>query len=490
MSTQTKPSRSRGILMHISSLPGEYGCGSFGEQAIAFIDLLVDCGYTYWQTLPFGVPDRSGSPYKSYSAFAGNPLFIDLQTLYREGLITDRERLEEAHRCRDMQYRCSFTELTPERYSLLRRASTRVDAARANTICAWIQAHRPIAEFCEFMADNHPTVDIHNQEERYRELFFWQFTQHAFFTQWKSIRAYANARGVKIIGDIPIYVDLDSADVAYHPELFLLDKERRPEVVSGVPPDYFSPDGQMWGNPLYNWKRMKQDDYAWWCERVRFQLELFDGLRIDHFRGLSAYYSIPASAPNAKSGKWVKGPGMSLIRKLKEVAGDALIIAEDLGDIDENAAKLVRDSGFPGMRVFQFAFLNADNPHLPHRYPAHCVAYSGTHDNTTLLAYIYEMDEETRNRVLDYIGYIGHPLTCGDAILRTISRSCADLVIFPIQDILGYGVDTRMNIPGVPEGNWGFRVTAEQLATVDRAYRRHLGALYGRLPTTPSNTKH
>ncbi len=482
MSHSTPRARARGILMHVSSLPGEYGCGSFGEHAVAFIDLLADCGYTYWQTLPFGVPDRSGSPYKSYSAFAGNPLFIDLQTLYREGLVTDRERLDEAERCRTMQYRCAFAELTPARYALLRRASTRVSPERAAEIEAWVSTHPPIAEFCEFMAEHHPSVEIITHEDKNAEHFFWKFTQHAFFTQWASIRAYANARGVKIIGDIPIYVDLDSADVCYHPELFLLDKERRPQAVSGVPPDYFSPDGQMWGNPLYNWQRMKQDGYAWWCERVRFQLEIFDGLRIDHFRGLSAYYAIPADAENAKSGKWVKGPGMALIRKLREVAGDALIIAEDLGDIDEAAARLVRDSGFPGMRVFQFAFLDQDNPHMPHHYPENCVAYSGTHDNTTLLAYVYEMEEGERTRMLEYIGYHGHPLQCGDAILRTISRSAAHLVIFPIQDILGYGVDTRMNVPGVPEGNWGFRVTREQLATVDRAYRRHIGALYGRLP--------
>jgi 4-alpha-glucanotransferase len=483
MSTQTTPTRARGILMHVSSLPGEYGCGSFGQEAVDFIDLLAACGYTYWQTLPFGVPDRSGSPYKSYSAFAGNPLLIDLQTLYREGLLTDQDRLSEAARCQGMQYRCIFTELTPDRYALLKRASSRVTERRRAEIEAFIAARQPLSEFCEFMAKYHPTVDISNQEEYNTELFFWKFTQHAFFTQWQSIREYANAHGVKIIGDIPIYVDLDSADVHYHPELFLLDKERRPEAVAGVPPDYFSPDGQMWGNPLYNWSRMKKDGYAWWCERVRFQLEIFDGLRIDHFRGLSAYFSIPTDAPNAKSGKWVKGPGMALIKKLREVTGDALIIAEDLGDIDEDAARLVRDSGFPGMRVFQFAFLGGDNPHLPHHYPEHCVAYSGTHDNTTLLAYIYEMDEATRNRMMEYIGYHGHPLQCGDAILRTISRSAADLVIFPIQDILGYGVDTRMNIPGVPEGNWGFRVTREQLATIDRPYRRHLGELYGRNAT-------
>lgn len=476
----TTSTRSRGILMHISSLPGEYGCGSFGESAISFIDLLADCGYTYWQTLPFGVPDRSGSPYKSYSAFAGNPLFIDLQTLYREGLITDRERQQEAYRCRDMSYRCNFTELTPERYALLKRASTRVSTERAAEIEAFIHAHQSLSEFCEFMAKMHPTVEICNRKEYDSELFFWKFTQHAFFSQWKGIREYANLHGIKIIGDIPIYVDLDSSDVYYHPELFQLDRERRPEAVAGVPPDYFSPDGQMWGNPLYDWERMAKDGYAWWCDRVQFQLEIFDGLRIDHFRGLSAYFAIPADAPNAKSGRWVKGPGMDLIVRLREVAKDALIIAEDLGDIDEDAAALVRESGFPGMRVFQFAFLNGENPHMPHNYVENCIAYSGTHDNTTLLAYIYEMDDETRARMLDYIGYHGHPLQCGDAILRTISRSPAKLVIFPIQDILGYGVDTRMNIPGVPEGNWGFRVTAEQLATIDRAYRKYLGILYGR----------
>lgn len=470
--------RARGILMHVSSLPGEYGCGSFGSAAVAFIDLLADCGYTYWQTLPFGVPDKDGSPYKSFSAFAGNPLFIDLQTLYREDLLTANELKAEAERCAQMQYRCNFSELTAKRYALLRTAALRVRDKAA--VERFIAEQPRLAEFCAFMTEFHPTAPAASEADRADERFFWMFTQYAFFTQWKHIRTYAHMRGVQIIGDIPIYVDLDSADVYFHPELFLLDSERRPEAVSGVPPDYFSPDGQKWGNPLYDWKRMKQDDFAWWCERIRFQLDIFDGLRIDHFRGLSDYYAIPADAPTAKEGKWVKGPGMALVRKIREVAGDRLIIAEDLGDIDERAAKLVHDSGFPGMRVFQFAFLGGDTPHLPHHYPENCVAYTGTHDNTTLLAYVYEMDEDTRARMMDYIGYTGHPLQCSDAILRTVARSAASLAIFPIQDILGYGVDTRMNIPGVPEGNWGFRVTSEQLATIDVPYRRHLGALYGR----------
>lgn len=471
--------RSRGVLMHVSSLPGRYGCGSFGRSAADFIDKLSASGYRYWQTLPFGMPDRDGSPYKSFSAFAGNPLFIDIDSLYAEGLLTAEELESEAERCAQMTFSCCFEVLTPGRFALLRRASERV--RDREKIESFISAHRELEHFCVFMADKHrgyPAAGVNIDREA--ELFFYKFTQYCFFTQWKKIHRYAHKKGVLIIGDIPIYVDIDSADVEYYPELFLLDSERRPEAVSGVPPDYFSPDGQKWGNPLYDWEKMKEDGFRWWLDRIRWQFKIFDGLRIDHFRGLSAFYAIPAGDPDAKRGKWIKGPGMELVDGIKSVAGGRLVIAEDLGDIDDAAAELVRKSGFPGMRVFQFAFLGKDSPHLPHNYPENCVAYTGTHDNTTLLAYIYELDPATRNLMLDYIGYSGDPLKCGDAVMRAVSRSHARTVIFPIQDILGFGSDTRMNIPGKPSGNWSFRVTKDQLDSIDVNYRRFLGFLYSR----------
>ena len=263
----------------------------------------------------------------------------------------------------------------------------------------------------------------------------------------------------------------------------MLDENGHPTVVAGVPPDYFAADGQLWGNPLYNYKKMKANGFAWWRERLAFMLELFDGVRIDHFRGFEAFWSVPADAKTAKEGKWVKGPGLALIKALKEIAEDKLIIAEDLGDITESVKRLVQKSGFPGMRVFQFAFLgDPATPHLPHTYESNCVAYTGTHDNNTLLGYVWELDGETRAKMLEYCGYTAADWDHGyDAILRTMLQSHAGIVIFPIQDLLGFGADTRMNTPGRPDGNWGYRMTKEQLMGLDAAKYRRFNELYGRL---------
>jgi 4-alpha-glucanotransferase len=324
------------------------------------------------------------------------------------------------------------------------------------------------------------TTDTYNE----KNLLAWQFTQYEFFRQWMEVKAYANERGVSIIGDIPIYVAYDSADVWANSELFLLNRERRPEAVAGVPPDYFCADGQLWGNPLYDWKRMKHDNFAWWCERMRFALTLFDGVRIDHFRGLESYYSIPAGETTARNGKWKKGPGMALIRALRPICEGKLMIAEDLGDITPAVIKLVKDSGYPGMRVLQFGFLgDQSSPHLPHNYDNHCVAYTGTHDNNTLLGYVWEVDEPTRERLMRYCGYENaadwdH---CYPALLRTMFASHAGLFILPVQDLLLYGRDTRLNTPGKSEGNWGYRLTKNQLDSLSPETFLDWNRLYGRI---------
>lgn len=481
-----KYTRGRGILMHISTLNGDFGCGSFGDEAREFVDLLVECGYGYWQTLPFGVPDVGGSPYKSFSAFAGNPLFIDLPTLCREGILTEEElESERALYCEgDSRYKCDFVSLTETRYALLRRAARRVMSqmpALAASIEDYAVAHPQLDGFCRYMSEvREARLGGGADGDGAEELFFYRFTQYEFFTQWLKLKEYANLRGVSIIGDIPIYVDLDSADVWQYPQYFNLDSDGRPLTVAGVPPDYFAPFGQKWGNPVYKWDVLKADGYGWWLDRIRWQLEIFDGLRIDHFRGFSAYYDIPIDEEYAVWGSWHDGPGLDFIEKVKEVAGERLIIAEDLGVYDYKTRDLLEASGFPGMRVFQFAFTEPDSPHLPHNYIENCVAYSGTHDNTTLLAFTLELDEQTRRRMLEYIGFDGDGAASGDAVLRTLSRSAARLTVFPIQDILGFGCDTRMNVPGVAEGNWSYRVTGEQLTSIDRAYRLHVGKTYGR----------
>ena len=474
--------RKSGVLMHISSLSGDYSVGSLGEEARKWIDFLAAGGFSVWQVLPFCLPDDCNSPYKSYSAFSVNPNFIDLPTLCEEGLLTPEELAGARQKT---PYACEFDRLRKERFALLSLAASRfTDLPRLET---FLQSHPQTALFCRYMARK-----AANGERDFRTwtttdydpviLRTWQFTQYEFCRQWQKVHEYAEEKGISILGDVPIYVAPDSADVMENSDLFLLDRRKSPTAVAGVPPDYFCADGQLWGNPLYNWERMKEDGFAWWQERMRFMMELFDGARIDHFRGLESYYSIPADEKTAKNGTWIKGPGMDLIRALQPICRGKTIIAEDLGDITPEVAALVRDSGFPGMRVLQFGFLGgADSPHLPHNYDLNCVAYTGTHDNNTLLGYIWEQDDATRRRILEYCGYEGDWNRCYDTILRTMFESHAGLLILPVQDLLLYGSDTRLNTPGRAEGNWSYRITDEQLRTVSLSKFRRWNELYGRI---------
>ena len=478
--------RHSGVLMHVSSLNGDYSIGSFGKEARDFVDLLSESGFSYWQMLPFCMTDECNSPYKSYSAFGGNPFFIDLPTLHEKGLLT-KEELDSARQ--EAPYLCEFERLQKERIALLARAAGRAkeDKALCRKISKFLAEHKELADAAKFLALKSANGDLPWYEWKAKRpasdtLWLWKFIQFEFFTEWMEIKAYANSKGVRLIGDVPIYVALDSADVWANRELFLLDERNRPTAVAGVPPDYFSEDGQLWGNPLYNWEIMKKDGYAWWCRRIEHMLTLFDGVRIDHFRGLEAYWSIPADAETAKAGAWVKGPAEEMVDKIREVAGDRLIIAEDLGDITKEVVDLLEYSGLPGMRVFQFAFLgDRETPHLPHNYSANCIAYTGTHDNNTLLGYIWECDDYTRRRIFSYCGYNGENWDDGcRAIIKAMFASHAGTVIFPIQDILLYGADTRMNTPGTSKHNWAFRITKEQLDTIDRGYFAYLNDLYTR----------
>lgn len=481
--------RASGVLLHISSLPGQYGEGSFGKEAKEFVDFLSDCGFSYWQTLPFCMPDEYNSPYKSFSAFSGNINFIDLPTLREHGLITEEELKAQRQ---SSPYVCEFDTLSVKRMPLLRLAARRAyeDASLRSKILSFVENNGHIDLFCRFMAkkaanENKPWAEwsvTKDSDAESDEYFTWAFTQYMFFTQWMEIKYYANSKGVHIIGDIPFYVDYDSSDVWAEPRLFQLDARKRPEFVAGVPPDYFSEDGQMWGNPLYNWDAMKESDYSWWRARMRHMLTMFDGVRIDHFRGLEAYFSIPADAESAKEGHWEKGPDKAFIDSIKSICDDKLIIAEDLGDITAEVKELASYSGFPGMGVLQFAFLgDLNSPHLPHNYSNNTVAYTGTHDNNTLLGHVWELDADTRKRLFRYCGYDGDDLdNCYDAILRTMFASHAGLLIMPIQDLLQYGEDTRMNRPGLENGNWGYRVTRAQLDSIDRNKFRYWNELYGR----------
>lgn len=468
--------------MHISSLWGEYSEGSLGKAAKEWIDFISDCGFGVWQVLPFCLPDDFSSPYKSYSAFSLNPYFIDLDRLHEMGLLTSAE-LEGARQC--TPYSCEFERLFAERMPLLARAAERF--SDSGKIRGFIDEHKQTENFCRFMALRKANGELTwNEwtvaEPDESEQLLWEFTQYIFFEQWKEIREYAHGRGVKIIGDIPIYVSWDSADVWSNPTQFLLDARSLPTAVAGVPPDYFAKDGQLWGNPLYDWEAMQSDGFSWWKERISFMTELFDGVRIDHFRGIESYYSIPADAETAKDGVWCKGPGLALIDAIKSVSGDRLLIAEDLGDITDAVHELVEKSGFPGMRVLQFGFQgDSDSPHLPHNYKNNCIAYTGTHDNNTMLGYVWELDADTRKRLLSYCGFEGDDWnSCYDSVLRTMFASHAGLLILPVQDLLLYGSDTRLNVPGRSGGNWSYRITRGQLDGINRDKFRKWNSEYGR----------
>ncbi len=496
MSTTHNP-RAAGLLMHITSLWGSDSIGCFGKEARAFIDFLADSGFSWWQVLPFCMADECNSPYKSYSAFGGNPYLVDIRILADEGYLT----VEEVASVRaDTPYACEFERLFETRLPLLRVAASRASETDRDAISAFAAENPYVEQFCAFMAHRavnggrpwYEWTDMSEGDGYGTEHFVWQFIQYHFMKQWQAIRSYAAERGVRILGDIPIYVAYDSCDVWANRELFRLDSDGRPIAVAGCPPDYFSEDGQLWGNPLYDWERMSRDDFAWWSARMRHMLTLFDGVRIDHFRGLESYWSIPAGAATAREGHWEPGPGQTFVDRLHRVVAECaseqgrvpMIVAEDLGDSTPALRAFVDASGFPGMRVLQFAF-DGDpaNLHLPHNFDRNTVAYTGTHDNNTLLGYIWEADEETRRRMLDYCGFTATDWNTPESyasVIRTLYRSTADLVILPIQDVLGYGADTRMNIPGEPSGNWRYRVTADQLAGVDRERFRRLAGLYGR----------
>lgn len=474
--------RESGVLMSVSSLWGDYGIGSFGQEARQFVDALAQGGFSCWQVLPLCPVDEYNSPYKSFSSFGGNWFYVDLPTLAREGLLTPQELNGERQQG---EYLCEYPRLHARRFEVLRKAAERV--ANRRPIEEFCLARPQVDAFCRFMALRHANADRPWQEWSCqdldpRELFAWRFSQYCFFTQWQALKEYANARGVALMGDLPIYVSPDSADVWQDPDLFLLDERGYPAQEAGVSPDYFCAEGQRWGNPLYRWDRMRRDGFAWWRRRIAHAGTLFDRVRLDHFRALESYWAIPADAKSAREGKWKKGPGMPMVKALQEAAGkDVQIVAEDLGDITPAVRRLVEKSGFCGMRVFQFGFLPGDNAwHRPHNYPAHCVAYSGTHDNNTLLGFLWECAPQERQDMLAYCGHTG-PWEQGlDSMIRTLFASHADQIVLPIQDLLGFGSDTRLNTPGRAENNWAYRLSQSQFQALDWPHWRRLNQLYGR----------
>lgn len=490
--------RSSGVLLAISSLPSKYGIGTLGRAAYAFADFLHAAGQRYWQLLPIGPTGYGDSPYQSFSTFAGNPYLIDLELLAEEGLLSAAE-LDAVDWGGDPA-RVDYEQLYAHRFRFLQQACDRGWARDAGEIKTFSEENPWLADYALFMAlKRHfdmlpwmewPDVEIrlHRPEAvaRYRELLaddvrLFTYIQYVFFRQWDALRDYVHERGIRLIGDLPIYVALDSADVWAEPEQFQLDAENRPMAVAGCPPDAFSEDGQLWGNPLYHWERMQRDGYGWWIRRFGGAARLFDVVRIDHFRGLESYWAVPYGAKTAKEGQWVKGPGMSLVGVLTGWFSDTEIIAEDLGYLTPEVRQLLRDSGLPGMKVLEFAFDPREpSDYLPHTYTKNCVCYIGTHDNAPVRAWVQEMDRDTLALARRYLG-----VTRNDALLPALVRagmgSVASLFVLQMQDLLGLGAESRMNTPATADGNWQWRMLPHAATAALAEELRRTTELYGRL---------
>ena len=471
--------RRAGILMSVSSLPSPWGIGTLGAAAREFVDFLAASGQTVWQMLPIGPTGYGDSPYQVFSSFAGNPYLIDLDDLAAEGLLERGEY--EARHWGDDPLSVDYGALFSERRAVLAAAVRRLRETRASELSAFVARESSwLEDYALFMAvkDSQggapwsawPAPLRRRDREALdsarsalgEEVDFWRGVQCLFFGQWGRLRERARRAGVLIMGDIPIYVAPDSADVWAHPDEFQLDCDLRPTEVAGCPPDGFAEGGQLWGNPLYDWERMSRNGYEWWVERVAYQLRLYDILRIDHFRGFDSYYAIPFGAPDARCGRWREGPGQALFERLRETCGVDRLVAEDLGYLTDSVARLREDVGLPGMRVLEFAFDSIDGSgsvYLPHSYSRDCVAYVGTHDNDTALGWLSQARPEDARLARDYLG-LSEGEGEGWGMMRGIWSSVADVAIVQMQDVLSLGGEARMNTPSTVGENWKWRAPA------------------------------
>ena len=492
--------RAAGILLPITSLPSRYGVGCFSQSAYDFVDWLRDAGQSYWQILPLCPTGYGDSPYQSFSTFAGNPYFISLEALIDEGVLT-RAECDAADFGGDPG-RVDYEKLYRARYPLLRKAWERSQMAGNPDCQAFIAENRWwLDDYALFMAlkDRFGGAPWTRWPEDLRlrrdaaldgcrlssEVEFQQYMQFQFFRQWRALKDYANRRGIRIIGDIPIYVAMDSADAWAHPELFQLDGDCLPTAVAGCPPDGFSAAGQLWGNPLYRWDYHRETGYAWWLSRLGHCFRLYDVTRIDHFRGFDAYYSIPYGSAGAIHGHWEKGPGPELFRRAEEVLGRHEVIAEDLGYVTDSVRQLVQASGFPGMKVLEFAFDARDtgsaSDYLPHNYTENAAAYTGTHDNETLTGWLSSITDGERQAVRDYLCDQRTPQQeLYRPLIALVMRSAARLCVVPMQDYMGLDNRGRMNTPSTVGSNWTWRLRASDLSPELRDSVRQTALLYGR----------
>ena len=501
-----------GILLPVASLPSRYGIGAFSKEAYEFIDQLKEAGQQVWQILPLGPTSFGDSPYQAFSAFAGNPYFIDLEALIQEGLLT-KEECDRADFGNNPAY-IDYSKLYENRFSLLKIAYERWKSVsfagtpqerRLEAVYgkAGELLRRETREYCFYMAlKDHfqsRSWDLWDEEIRTRrpealaryeqllsdEIGFYEFQQIKFEEQWKKLKGYANSQGIQIMGDIPIYVAFDGADSWARPELFQFDGDMRPKAVAGCPPDAFSATGQLWGNPLYDWEYHRKTGYQWWMKRMEYCFALYDLVRVDHFRGFDEYYSIPYGQDTAVNGKWEQGPGIEIFRKMEEYFGkkELPIIAEDLGFLTPSVYRLLEETGFPGMKVLEFAFEEGGrSPYLPHNYTQNCVVYTGTHDNDTLAGWYKAMDIEQKEFSIEYLG---NSLTPVDQVhwdfIRLALRSVAELAVIPVQDYLGLGTEARTNEPSTIGKNWRWRLLKGQLDEKTLRRCRKLAEAYGRV---------
>ena len=490
--------RSCGILLPVFALPSPYGIGTLGQAAYDFVDFLRQAGQSWWQMLPLGPTGYGDSPYQSFSSYAGNPYFIDLDLLRRDGLLTAQEIASLAWGSDPA--RVDYAALYENRFVLLQKAAERGWARdRAEVQLFARQNAQWLPDYALYMAvkrhfDEKPWTQWPDEAIRlrkpeamaqYRQLLasdirMFTYSQFLFFRQWNALREYAHEQGVGIIGDLPIYVSMDSADVWAEPAFFQLDSDGYPTETAGVPPDCFSRDGQLWGNPLYRWEAMKADGYGWWIRRVDGAAKLYDMLRIDHFRGFESYWAVSYGDTTAKNGHWVKGPGMDLVQVLLNWFPQMQFIAEDLGFLTPEVRKLLADSGLPGMKVLEFAFDSREpSSYLPHLYTPHCVCYTGTHDNAPLPAWKEEADPDDLALAVQYLG-LNEEEGFHWGVLRGGMSSVAELFMAQMQDYLGLGAESRINTPGEPVGNWQWRLHPGQLTAALSRRMAHMARLYGR----------
>ena len=488
--------------MPVFSLPGRYGIGSFSEEAYRFVDFLKRAGQSYWQILPLGPTGYGDSPYQSFSTFAGNPYLISLEKLLRDGLLTEEECAQAAGSGDPSSI--DYGRLYRERASLLRKAFDRsshegtpayeqflsdnafwLEDYALFMACKEMYGGRSLSEWEPAVRDREPAAMAALRTEYAEAIRYHTWVQYVFDAQWKTLKKYANEVGIRIIGDIPIYVSADSADFWAHKELFLLDERGRIRMVAGVPPDGFSADGQMWGNPLYDWDKQAESGYDWWIRRIAKCRELYDVIRIDHFRGFDEFFAIPFGDANAARGHWEKGPGLALFRAIEAALGKTEIIAEDLGYVTDTVRQLVRDTGFPNMKVLEFAFDSRDSTgrmeYLPYRFGHNCVVYTGTHDNETLRGWMDSILPEELAEARAYLAVMtDDPAELVDKMIRMAHSSAADVCIIPLQDYLCLDNSARINRPSTQGQNWQWRVTEEALTPALCERILGLSQLYGR----------